>query len=60
MKKRKAKRIKQVNDTHKDPEALEAISKFEKMKEKALLNLIVEVVVKMTLEEFYGNKEPPK
>ncbi|WP_259067944.1 hypothetical protein HDF24_18385 [Mucilaginibacter sp. X4EP1] len=59
MKKRKAKRIKQANDIHNNQEASEAINEYEKMQEQKLIDLIVQVMVRITLEEFYGDKEPP-
>jgi hypothetical protein len=30
----------------------------EEMKTKAMLNLITEIIVRITLEEFYDNKKP--
>ena len=59
MKKRKAKRIKSVLEIPIDAEAKEAINEYEKMKEQKLFDLIVQVMVRITLEEFYGDKEPP-
>jgi len=60
MKKRKAKRIKQVNDIHNNQEASDAINEYEKMQEQKLIDLIVQVMVRVTLEEFYSDKESPQ
>jgi len=60
MKKRKAKRIKPVNEIPDDLEALEAINEHEKMQEQKLIDLIIQVMVRITLEEFYGDKGLPK
>jgi hypothetical protein len=59
-KKRKAKRIKTVNDIHNSSETLTAINEHERSKEKKLLELIAQVLVRLTLEEFYGDTEPPQ
>jgi hypothetical protein len=59
MKKRKAKRIKPVNDIHNSSEAFIAINERERIQEKKLLDLIAQVMVRLTLEEFYGDKDPP-
>lgn len=59
MKKRKAKRIKPVNEIPNDLEELAAINEYEKMQEQKMIDLIVQVMVRITLEEFYGDNELP-
>jgi hypothetical protein len=55
MKKRKAKRTQSAIDI--DLKIDKAMAS-EEMKTKAMLNLITEIIVRITLEEFYDNKKP--
>ncbi len=54
MKKRKAKRIKSVENT--DLEISVNFDKFEKKREETLLTFIADVIVKATLRDLYDNK----
>jgi hypothetical protein len=60
MKKRKAKRIKPSNNVDIEFEIAKTMDEHEKMKEKALIDLIVKIVVKATLDEYYDDDKPPE
>ena len=60
MKKRKANRIKALNEIPNDLEALESINEHERIQGKKLIDVMVEVMGRITLEEFYQDQETPK
>jgi hypothetical protein len=59
MKKRKAKRVKHLNGVDIESEIANTMNECEKIKEKAFLNLIVNIIVKATLDELYGIDKSP-
>jgi hypothetical protein len=55
MKKRKAKRIKGSTDI--ELEIQQSIDEREKIREEALIDLIVKIIVKITWDEYYNGDD---
>jgi hypothetical protein len=58
MKKRKAKRIRQLNNI--ELEVQKSLNEQEKIREEALINLIVKIIVKATWDEYYNDDGSPE